>query len=605
MKHFNIFLSFFLFSFGIAVGQELKIPFYESFENYPQARKWQVQQEEFGRIKPELINQNFGNSLNITVAENDQPAMKNKTDNRTRAELALLNHSIKDGDDFFYSWDLFLPENQIFNPEDSAAENYYVIMQWHEAGDGTPTYCLSGKDKRTLRTFPVSLRLLPGKPGSSKMSLHLKYGTTYGPGTCRTNSDICPDDEFSRGFREYFLKDIISPGEWHRIVMQIKWSYDGDVAFIKMWINDLPIIKAESDEGYIRCAQNPDLFMGNTNQEASILGGVPLMYTKKENGKLIVENNYLKLGHYRKGYNTTNTIFIDNFRITTEYPPKRFTTSLTDRFCNKELRANEKYELEAYEIYPVENYFFEFKNKEDSYSQISGYANFVDLMQQPWVRAGEKYEVKVKAVNHFKDGKEFDFGKSCEIKISEATHLEDIYTSESISEPYISGRNEQIFAYPLPGATDYLFQIINPAEPNKPIWVPGNGKYDYSLKLKFIPELEERIPYEIGVKAVRIENDKDVYGSLNPGAKDYVQAKKIRKNLTKRTRFNFTEDILTVQSKKRLKSIYLISKTGEVLLKSLVNEKEATLDLTPFKNKLYQIAVVDITGSVAIQNRED
>src|SRR5690606_34524668 len=116
-------------------------------------------------------------------------------------------------------------------------------------------------------------------------------------------------------------------------------------------------------EQYKRKGANPDLYVGRENVEASKLGGVPLLYTRLQNGVEIVEQNYQKLGHYRKNYNSENTIIVDNYRITTEYPPMPFTTSLTDKFCNKELPLGQNYMLEAYEISPSNYYSFNFENE--------------------------------------------------------------------------------------------------------------------------------------------------------------------------------------------------------------------------------------------------
>lgn len=601
IRNFSLVL-FILFS-NLSLTQNLKIPYYEPFENYSFMNNWQIQEQESSRIEIEKFHDFYSNSLVITVEGNDHPSMKVTTDGRTRSEIALLNHQIKNDDEYYYSWDIFLPADQVFTKNFySSEDNYYVIMQWHETGEGIPTYCLKGDDIRKVRAFPVSLRLIPGSLGQdSRMDLHLKYGTTYGPGNSSNDGDICPEDPHSRGYREYIISKAIKMGEWNHIVTQIKWSVDGDSAFIRMWINDLPIINDRSIEQYKRKGVNPDLRQGSENSQASKLGGVPLLYTHLQNGAEIAEQNYQKLGHYRKNYDSENTILVDNYRITTEYPPKPFTTTLTDKFCNKELTPGQEYKLDAYEIAPSDYYTFNFKDEAtNQINEITSYSNYIDLINQDWIRANDKYEVSVKAVNRLNNGSGFDYGRSCKVQIPGNTNLEDYYTSKSISNPYIMRRNETIYAYSLPGATDYLFKITDTQNPENEIWIPGNGKDINSLNLSRISGIKENSTYQISVKAARVENEKDTYVHLNTGRSDFVKTKRQGKDLTKKIKveLNPSNDSLRILSKSKLKSIYLISKTGEILLKSSVNEKEAVLNILPFKNEFYQIAVIDNKGNV-------
>lgn len=601
----RLFICCFLLVSGIGFSQYLRIPYYEPFENPFFSDSWQIQQKENGRVTLEKIDESHSNSLNISVKGNDHPSMAVKTDGRTRTEIALLNHPIENNDEYFYSWDLLIPENQDFTKQPASADdNYYVIMQWHEAGEGIPTYCLNGNDIRKVRAFPVSLRLVPDSLGQdSKMNLHLKYGTTYGPGNSSNDGDICLQDPHSRGYREYIIKKAIKIGEWNHIVTQIKWSIDGDSAYILMWINDLPIINDNSIEQYRRKGRNPDLYQGNENTQASKLGGVPLLYTRVENGIEIVEQNYQKLGHYRKNYYSDNIILIDNYRITNEYPPKPYTTSLTDIFCNKEIIAQENYLLETYEISPADNYLFRF---EDDLTQISNevtsYNHFLDLMEKNWIQAGKTYDVNVRALNDLNNRRGFEFGKSCKITTPAETRLFDIYSGKNLSSPYIVKKNENIYSYPLPGATDYLFRVTDVQDSTKIIWIPGNGKNINSLNLSKVSGIKENATYQISVKAARMEKGKDVYSHLNTGELDFIMVKKPGRNLDKKVKIkpSSSTDFFHIQSKTKLKNIYLISKTGEILLKSSVNGKEAIFDIFPFKNELSQIVVVDKRGYIFI-----
>lgn len=597
---FSIIITIF---FSITFSQSLSVPFYESFENIMYSPSWQIQQLTQGRIISEVVDKNYANSLNLTVKKHDHTAMAVKTDGRTRAEIALLNHHLENNDVYFYSWDLLIPKNQTF--KSNSNENYFVIMQWHEEGDGTPTYCLKGENIKTRRAFPVSLRLIPESlDQDSKMNLHLKYGTTYGPGNASNDGDICPQDKYSKGYREYVIEKGIKLGEWNRIVTQIKWSVDGDSAFIRIWINDLPVINQINTENYKRKGTNPNLFLGNTDDDASTLGGVPLLYTHLENGIEVIDQNYPKLGHYRKNYETTNTIYIDNYRITTEYPPKPFTTSLTDKYCNKEFPAQEDYILEAYDISPAQRFLFRFTdNSNQNSNEIQNKNQLINLMEQSWVRAGKTYDVSVRALNILNQGNGFAYGKSCKITLPKATKLYDYFSGKNASSPYILNKNELIRSYPLPSATDYLYKLSDPQDSTHVIWIPGNDKNGAATNLSKVSGLNENTLYKISAKASRLENGKDVYSGLNTGSPDYIKIKKLRKNIDKKFEMNINaiEGSLYIKSKSNLDNIYLISKTGEILLKSGVNEKEAKLNINPFKNNIYQITAIDKKENVFIQ----
>src|SRR5690625_5013312 len=138
----------FLLLVNICLSQDLRVPYYESFEKLDFTKNWQIQEMESSRIKPKNINPNYSNSLNISVNNQDYVLPKVLDDGRTRAEIALLNHPIENDQVFYYSWDLFVPKNQKFERELLPNDHYYVIMQWHEAGIGEPTYCVEGKNLR-------------------------------------------------------------------------------------------------------------------------------------------------------------------------------------------------------------------------------------------------------------------------------------------------------------------------------------------------------------------------------------------------------------------------------------------------------------------------
>lgn len=605
-------------------SQWVEIPFYEPFENddfdYRNSIQfWQIQEWENDRISSVSLNPNYSNSLKITVTEDDRPAMDTITDGRSRAEIAQLGHKIKNNDVFYYSWDLFIPSREKFIKESGATDDYYVIMQWHEDGSGTPKYCYDDTDEdspdyRSLRTFPVSLRLFePEKISSQNAALKLKIGTTYGPGPCDQCKDKCPKDPYSRGFREYIIDDGVKLGEWNHIVTQIKWSYDGDTAFIRMWINELPVINDRKINEYVRCdeSQNPHLYLGNGLTLASTLGGVPLMYSYKDNNDstTIAEHNYIKFGHYRKRYTSTNTIYIDNYRITREYPPKVFETFLTDNYCNKALKLGSNYEIVAHELSPVDQYrfSFDFNTITQQTDWITSNNNKIDLLNYNWILADKTYLVKVRALNNLNNGNGFEYGKDCNIKTPKTTTLKQEFCSDNILDPYIINSDGVIDCYPLPGATDYLYRLTNVSNANDILWYPSNANGETSINVFDLYGLKANTTYKVEIRARRYEGEyqveNDTYIDLGYGTSCYIKINSLPitfnafKNKVIITPNPIIDNVnIKLYKSEKIIKVEILNLEGKVALTKKVDSNSLDLYLGSFKKGIYQLIVTDMNG---------
>lgn len=597
-------------------SQQVQIPYYEPFDNNSYTFTWQVHQGQLGRIMSTPIHYNdFANSLKIEVREDDHPAMSPPYDGRTRAEIALPEnrHKINNNDRFYYSWDIFIPE-QIYDLGEYDYD-YYVIMQWHEEGDGTNfTYCnnprTSPENKRTLRTFPVSLRLAPDTITGSKVGLRLKLGTTYGPGNCSENKDICPEDyPYSKGYREFQIPEALKLGEWNHIVTEIKWSYVPDNAYFKMWINEQPI-KRNNPGDYVRCTIE-DLHLGQTNENADVLDQVALMYNRKSGSNIIAETNYQKLGHYRRNYTSTNTYYIDNYRITTEYPPEMFKTSITNKFCNKILAPYaSNYLLEAYELSPANEYRFEFFNySTNEYQWATSYNNKMNLLTYNWIKSNQKYKVRVRALNSSNNGDGFPYGKECDITTPEATKLKVAYCGTD-SNPYqVINSNGHIDIEPLPGSTDYLYKLTNVDVPDEILYYPSNFGETF-INVYDLYGIKPHTKYKVEVRARRLEGEDDVYINLGYGLPCFIITNNLPNNKNYNPELipkitiapNPTKDFTKISlDELKIHKVEVINFQGRTVLKKSVNSNTVNLNLRNLDKGIYQVLIIDEKGNECIE----
>lgn len=602
-----LFLSDFLYS-----QIPYSIPHYEPFEPttfsacFNHDCEWQKQVEDFSRTQFSTIDSNYSNSLRLDVKDGDFVG-----DQRDRSEIAMWQNFYKteNNSEYYYSWDLYIPYQE-FVPDLKETEHYYFILQWQPSDMG---YTQFPEPDFQARFSSVQIKLEPNSGSElSKKDLSINFGTKYA--WCGAPSaGKYVGDPYVFGYKSFQIKDAVELGKWNHIVTRIKWSYKQD-SEMQIWINEKPVVSTGQHNSKVYC--NPEvLYLGNNEDEAFNMTDVSLHYRKTDiNGDFILNPNgdfeyipnTLKMGHYRKNYLSENTLYLDNLRITTEYPPAPFTTSLTDKSCGKTFSPQYEYYLNAYEISPAESYLFQFENRiTHDTIEVTRDVPLLDLLEINGDFAGKTFEVQVRALNNENNKKGFDFGKTCTITLSGETRLDDNYSGNNSSSPYLVKRNEAVSNFPVPGATEYLYGFSEVGNPSKVFWIPGNGKDINSIIPSRISILNPNSTYELHIKPVRWENGENAYKSLETKNSDFVRLKKKVKKLDDKFEIEIleAENLITVNSKFDLNNVYLLAEKGEILEKLDVELKQISIDINKFRENLYQIVVIDKKGNLVVKFR--
>lgn len=429
-------------------GQELSVPYYQPFEaafsgsfeaDWNNDNQYIVDPTD-PRLGVTAFDTFYANSLFLKVKENDTAAMNNPN-GRSRAETNLLNGriKIKKNDVRFYSWDFHMPSTEF--PDDSndppGTENdpgFYIIQQWHTVDyEPEDVFCDGG----ARPTIALSYKNEPSSFGN-KRDLRILYGTRYGAtGSCAGGSDECPANPYSVGYKSYDIVDAIEKDQWVHMVMEVKWHYDPNQAYIRLWINDMPVVD-DSVTTYYDCtgtSNTLEVFSGpGVTPNPITLDGAELLYplegdystTPPTNDEFIQMTP--KIGHYRRNYITTNKYYIDNYRITSEYPPSPFRTSLIKEDCNFTPKKTEDYLLGAYDVSPATTFKFHITEGSNEY----WFNNTVpepemDLLNMPWAKEDKTYNIEVRAVNSTNGGTGFSYGKMCTVTTPKITQLAEQY----------------------------------------------------------------------------------------------------------------------------------------------------------------------------------
>ena len=553
MKHYCIVLSL-LFSFPLfgQVGQ-VDIPYYEPFEDRltydgctdgapiipgdPDLRcQWQEQPRDPNDpsvpdivIVPAPSNPSYSNSIKLTVKKDDPPS-----DDRERSEIAFWadNNFLAEGSTFYYSWDFFIPV-QIFNEIPAQNDKFYFIMQFANDKFTTTYQCpITGN---TNMLPPVILKFKPNNNAlTAARDLILDYGPTYSKlGGAACGQTGCDDDGDYVQDRQYTIVNAIDVDAWNHIVMKVTWSYEGSEAKITLWINDLPVYKNDTN-AYESCKPDKNnLYVGSATDSPFVFKDVPLMYRMYDNGQEVIVQNYHKLGQYRKGYDSTNSIYFDNYRIAKEYPPSPTKTYLVDPDCNTldgcdkgdpcviDPLTAEDYTLAAYEIEPSTHYVFKIVDGLTEFYDGST-THTLDLLNEDWARANKSYQISVRGVHTG-----FIHDKACTVNTPETTRLIDGYYNPHSNIPYYVPDNLYadgiIPCYPLAGATKYKYRFTNTADITDFFYME-TATGETSVNVYDSHHLKRNTKYAVQIRGMRIEsNGSDSYSTLSYSTPSYIE----------------------------------------------------------------------------------
>lgn len=544
MKHYCIVLSL-LFSFPL-FGQpgQVDIPYYEPFEisTYDgcqpnSACQWQEQNGPVNNVGFEVKNTAYSRSIKLDVSVGDDPS-----DKRDRSEIAFWadNNFLARKSTFYYSWDFLIPRQTFV--EDTTTDQFHFIMQFANDEFNTTFECQTQTPGvfNTEMFPPIILKYKPDNDSTTTTrDLILDYGTTYsrpGGAPCGDNGCAGPNGDTNyRGDLQHTIVDAINLNTWTHIVMKVTWSYIGSEAKITLWINDLPVVKENSDTPYPCFPDDEDnrLKIGTSSAPPYIFEDLPLMYRIDENGQEVTVQNYHKLGQYRKGYTNDHTIYFDNYRIAKEYPPSPTKTYLVDPDCNTldgcdkgdpcviDFVVGGDHIVTAYEIMPASHYVFKIVDGLTEFYDGST-THTLDLLNEDWARAGKNYQISVRGVHTG-----FIHDKACTVNTPSTTRLISNYYNPHSNIPYYVPDNlyadGTISCIPLIGANKYKYRFTNTADITDFFYME-TATGETSVNVYDSHHLKRNTKYAVQIRGMRIEsNGSDSYSTLPYSTPSYIE----------------------------------------------------------------------------------
>ncbi|WP_378187534.1 heparin lyase I family protein [Aquimarina sp. W85] len=408
----------------------------------------------------------IGKSLKLTVHKNDHPQMACFP--RSRSEVAF-NLENKNHKTYFYSWEVFIPSDQEFIEESAG---------WHIITQILNNKYLNGIPSATERKIlTMSYAHNPELPNSSARNL----------GMILYNSNT-----INERYARVEISDAIKKGQWNEFIFKLNWSEkekignNQDYGFLQIWINRNPIV---IDQKITYGGENFPTYkcsIGNTNDQAGKLESPNIAFTNNNTPPEPVSNS-IKFGHYRSGLTNDHSIYIDNFRITEEFPPQQNKTKLIVEDCDSILFANDM-SIRCYEIPNATSYIFQFEHNGNKQYVGNGNPTILNLNNVDFLQRGITYNVKVRSQGN---GFSYDYGDSCQITISHKTKLLPEYCNSNILI------DEMILqCYEILNATSYIFQF----EHNGNKQYVGNGNSTI-LNLNNVGFLQPGITYNVKVRS--------------------------------------------------------------------------------------------------------
>lgn len=298
-----------------------------------------------------------GKSLKLTTLDNFDNAGGINDTIRSRTEIKIKpEHG--ENSEFYYSWSFMIPENEE-HPDDVVQDN--IIAQWHE-----PINIKWNVKNEQPPFFLIYKNDVHAK--NNQRELGIMYGLRYDQNLVKHHS---------------FRSNVnIEKGKWNEVVLHIKWSSDPKIGFLEIWINGEKVVNDGISKFY---AAN--------------------LYTDI-NG--FSHPNFLKLGQYRLGQTTTQSIYLDEFRIGKSY--EEVSLDLKFNNCESPKTVRKKEKIWTQEPIGINTYQFLFV---DEQKVITSRKPYLKWPNKKWAKQNKEYEVKVRPGIYSKNNLSDGFGDSC------------------------------------------------------------------------------------------------------------------------------------------------------------------------------------------------
>jgi hypothetical protein len=423
----------------------------------------------------------YGNSLKLTVHPQDHA--QNAVYPRSRAEI-LLNLQNENYKTYYYSWKLFIPDDSEFIDDTSAG--YHIINQILNTtySNGSP-----------LNISPRKLLTVQYKQSSENNDQPRDLGILL------FDND---SSEVNVKSARINITDAIKKGEWNEFIYKIHWSEystytnNEEPGSIEIFINRRPLVVQSTDTS--SSVTTYTCTVDNQESESNISFAFPNM-TFTEDSNPIAVPNYLKLGHYRNEHTLNHSLYIDDIRITSQFPPPYNRTKLIPESCQLELRDD--FTIECLPVAEATEYVFRFEKDGVVNYRGNGSNTILDLKNLTFLEHNATYNVSARAKRIVSGITEFSYsyGESCSIFVPKKTTIKENYC-----DVILPIENLSIEAKPILNANKYVFRFEN----NGMVEFKGNGP-NTTLDLSSLSFIESNKTYNVQVRAQRIVNGNTVF----------------------------------------------------------------------------------------------
>lgn len=389
-------------------------------------------------------HQPYQNSLKLTVHQGDHPQSACYPNSRSEITFRLFNEN---NTTIYYSWRVFIPNDSEFVDEinyntNNNQNSWHIISQILSEGD----------QNNPLRKL-----------------LSISYIHDI-------NAQSIERDLYLRGYKNNDINEIrkrititsgIKKGEWNEIIFKINWSEQDtgtgtspspQYGSFKIWINRRPIVfnsQTTSNDGkpFITAV------IGNINEDAYEFVHPNMVLTNNQTPIY----NKMQIESYRGSLTNNHTLYIDDYRITEEFPPPHNKTKLIYGICDTTLSAN-NLQISCYEIAGANNYKFRFQFIENGILEtrwINSPGNTVNLANYDFIKPDKLYNIEVRVQKLDFGGQliwENDYYESCQITIplNAITNFTKIISSQCNQT---MPQNAFLECYPVQNTTNYKFQF--------------------------------------------------------------------------------------------------------------------------------------------------
>lgn len=399
----------------------------------------------------------IGKALKLSVHEHDH--VKSALHPRSRSEVTFL---IDNDSSAYYSYWIYIPNDSEFI-ENITPDSYHIIQQiqssmWNEELNqpyNLITTNLQGDLVNTSDMLGALVYYYSNTPGNVR---DLEFWANDPKDSKAHSLGEMDEETYKRSRKVMKIRGGFKKGDWNEIIIKINWSRTSTEGFYQFWINRRPIILDYQVVGY-------PFF------EYEVIPGLPNMEPfKLYTGNITITNDnfpiktpsLLKLGHYRNNHSHTQSLYIDDFRISYDFPPDYLppgsATKLIDSQCGSVLFADDLI-LTAKNVQNAINYKFRFRKPLSLTTYIiESPGPFVDISNDSFFDTNKSYIVDISVNNGA-------FGAQCTITTPYLTELTDKYCNQTLGMD-----SWTVEAKKLPFTNEYKFHFKRMSD-NSHIWI--------------------------------------------------------------------------------------------------------------------------------------